>query len=100
MSIRKNDEIVAIDPFDPSRKIVRKVAALTDEYVKLYNGSFVYNAKVEDGCFFVTDEENGGMVITLYRYDYLVVKLIPKKIFFVDAFHRAHSWEGGVLLET
>jgi hypothetical protein len=61
--MKRDDMVVIIDPFCPKRQLLRRVVALTDDYVKISNGGFMYNAKVEDGCYFVVNDQEEGMVI-------------------------------------
>ena len=60
-SIQREDEVVIIDPFTRKR-VVRRVVAMTDDYVSVSRGSIFYHARVEDGCYFLVDENEKGMV--------------------------------------
>lgn len=60
----RHKELVLIDPFDPSKNIVRNCVALQDDWVQqtIPNSNLVYHSRVDDGCCYVVDESNLGMV--------------------------------------
>lgn len=60
--IQRGDEVVMVDPFEPQKKVLRRVVALPDDYVSMSKGLVFYHARVDDGCYFVEDEAQKGMV--------------------------------------
>ena len=58
----RDDYVYLTDPSHPHRMLTRRVAALSNDYVQLANGPFIYQAKVEEGYCFLVDDKGEGEV--------------------------------------